>query len=108
MSRDRSKMLRCLIFFFFSFFFHVCRGNQYEVGSVVKVGYREDSWPLDKPDAPYQVKLDKGALIYAPEDIDEYILEHDESWAKQLPPGSPWYLQPGALDRELAKIGAYR
>lgn len=101
-------MLRCLIFFFFFFFFHVNRGNQYEVGSVVKVGYREDSWPLDKPDAPYQVKLDKGALIYAPEDIDEYILEHDESWAKQLPPGSPWYLQPGALDRELAKIGAYR
>ena len=97
-------MLRCLVFFFF----YVCRGNQYEVGSVVKVGYREDSWPLDKPDAPYQVKLDKGALIYAPEDIDEYILEHDESWAKQLPPGSPWYLQPGALDRELAKIGAYR
>jgi len=78
------------------------------VGAVVKVGYREDTWAADKPDAAYQVKLDKGALIYAPEDTEEYILEHDESWAKELPPGSPWYLQPGALDRELAKIGAYR
>ena len=79
----------------------------YEIGSVIKIGYREDNWPADKPDAPYQVKLDKGALIYAPEDSDEYIMHHDESCAKELPPGSPWYLQPGALDRELAKIGAY-
>jgi hypothetical protein len=55
-----------------------------------------------------QVKLDKGALIYAPEDTDEYIQLQDESWAKELPAGAPWYLQPGALDRELAKIGAYR
>jgi hypothetical protein len=55
-----------------------------------------------------QVNLDKGALIYAPEDTNEYIQLQDESWAKELPAGAPWYLQPGALDRELAKIGAYR
>jgi hypothetical protein len=34
---------------------HCRRGNEYEVGSVVKVGYREESWPADKPDAAYQV-----------------------------------------------------
>ena len=54
------------------------------------------------------VKLDKGALIYAPEDRDEYITYADEEWAKQLPAGSPWYLHPGALDRELAKMGVHR
>ncbi|KAJ1470271.1 hypothetical protein T484DRAFT_1980439 [Baffinella frigidus] len=83
-------------------------GSAYEIGTIVKVGYREPSWPAGKPSAPYQVKLDKGALIYAPEDSDEYIQLQDESWAKELPAGAPWYLQPGALDRELAKIGAYR
>mmetsp|Transcript_37000 Transcript_37000/g.57875 ORF Transcript_37000/g.57875 Transcript_37000/m.57875 type:complete len:248 (-) Transcript_37000:104-847(-) len=83
-------------------------GNQWEVGSIVKLNYREDNWSDSKPSAPYQVKLDKGALIYAPEDIDDYIQFQDESWAEQLPPGAPWYLQPGALDRELAKLGAYR
>jgi hypothetical protein len=49
------------------------RGNEWEAGNVVKVNYREPSWPASKSSAPYQVKLDKGALIYAPEDIDEYI-----------------------------------
>mmetsp|Transcript_46727 Transcript_46727/g.93587 ORF Transcript_46727/g.93587 Transcript_46727/m.93587 type:complete len:243 (-) Transcript_46727:305-1033(-) len=83
-------------------------GNEWEAGNVVKTHYREPSWPASKPSAPYQVKLDKGALIYAPEDIDDYIQVQDESWAKQLPPGAPWYLQPGALDRELAKVGAYQ
>ncbi|EKX44361.1 hypothetical protein GUITHDRAFT_109811 [Guillardia theta CCMP2712] len=83
-------------------------GNQFEIGTITCIGYREPSWAADKPDAPYQVKLDKGALVYAPADTDEYVQFHDESWAKQLPPGAPWYLQPGALDRELAKIGAYR
>jgi hypothetical protein len=54
------------------------------------------------------VKLDKGSLIYAPEDRDEYITHADEDWVKDLPAGSPWYLHPGALDRELAKMGVHR
>jgi hypothetical protein len=109
-------------------------GNKHEAGSVIKIGFREKDWPSSKPSAPYQgtrlvnqfhlqltyfriimalillnpVKLDKGALIYAPEDRDEYITYADEEWAKQLPAGSPWYLHPGALDRELAKMGVHR
>ena len=51
--------------------------------------------------------MDKGALVFAPEDRDEYVRTANEEWASQLPPGAPWYLQPGALDRELAKVGAY-
>ncbi len=108
-------------------------GNKHEAGSVIKIGFREKDWPSSKPSAPYQgaqkrflfsmpskaysmnlilalvaVKLDKGSLIYAPEDRDEYITHADEEWAKDLPAGSPWYLHPGALDRELAKMGVHR
>eukprot|EP00286_Rhodomonas_abbreviata_P027602 CAMPEP_0181294590 /NCGR_PEP_ID=MMETSP1101-20121128/3689_1 /TAXON_ID=46948 /ORGANISM="Rhodomonas abbreviata, Strain Caron Lab Isolate" /LENGTH=229 /DNA_ID=CAMNT_0023399273 /DNA_START=198 /DNA_END=883 /DNA_ORIENTATION=- len=61
-------------------------GNEWEAGNVVKLDYREADWPPGQPSAPYQVKLDKGALIYAPEDSDEFIQFQDESWAKELPP----------------------
>uniref|UniRef100_A0A7S0YGY9 Uncharacterized protein n=1 Tax=Hemiselmis tepida TaxID=464990 RepID=A0A7S0YGY9_9CRYP len=82
-------------------------GNDFEAGSITKVGYREESWSLSRPTAAYQVKLDKGPFVFAPEDRDEYVRPANEEWAAQLPPGAPWYLQPGALDRELAKVGAY-
>lgn len=33
-----------------------CRGNDFETGAVIKVGYREESWSLNRPTAPYQVR----------------------------------------------------
>jgi len=37
-------------------------------GTIVKTWYRESSWPVDQPSAPYQIKLDDGTLIFAPAD----------------------------------------
>lgn len=41
-------------------------------GTVVKLLYREESWPPGTH-APYQIQLDDGRLIFAPHDIDQII-----------------------------------
>jgi len=43
-------------------------------GTVVKIWYRETQWPRGRT-APYQIKLDDGALIFAPMDDDRVIRE---------------------------------
>ena len=40
---------------------------------MIKVGYREDTWPIEQPEVPYQVRLDSGALIWVPADEDAYV-----------------------------------
>ena len=43
-------------------------------GVVVALHYRERNWhPARDPSAPYQVQLDDGRLIFAPNDDDEII-----------------------------------
>uniref|UniRef100_A0A7S4P808 CobW C-terminal domain-containing protein n=1 Tax=Guillardia theta TaxID=55529 RepID=A0A7S4P808_GUITH len=51
----------------------VCQCGTWLPGVVIKIGYREPDWPITKPDAPYQVKLEDGTLIYVPFDEDDFI-----------------------------------
>ena len=46
--------------------------NSWSVGEVVVLMYRDEYMPLGQV-APYQVKLDNGDLIFAPED-DEWVI----------------------------------
>jgi hypothetical protein len=51
----------------FDFFFQVgdrvvCKCDVWREGTVIALKYREQSWPLDRPDAPYQVELLDGGL----------------------------------------------
>jgi hypothetical protein len=55
--------------------------NEWSSGTVVKLWYREGAWPAWKT-APYQVKLDDGHLIFAPQDSDELI--RDEARLEEL------------------------
>lgn len=45
----------------------------WQSGRVVKQWYREPKWPEGKL-APYQIKIDKGTLIYCPMDDDRFIM----------------------------------
>jgi len=47
-------------------------GGKWSVGSIVAHLYRDEYMPPGMV-APYQVRLDSGDLIYAPEDINEVI-----------------------------------
>ena len=49
-------------------------GDKWAPGRVIKLHHHEASF---EPDffAPYQIRLDDGGLIYAPEDTDSYIRE---------------------------------
>jgi len=47
--------------------------GKWEHGTVVQIWYRESSWPSSQPDAPYQIQLDNGSLIFAPEDTDTFV-----------------------------------
>ena len=46
--------------------------EKWALGRIVGLHYREPSWPADRR-APYQVRLEEGPLIYAPEDVDECV-----------------------------------
>ena len=50
--------------------------TMWKKGKVVKLHYREASWPLGRV-APYQVRLDVGNLIFAPQDSDCLIRADD-------------------------------
>ena len=50
--------------------------TQWKRGTVVALHYREDPWPEDMV-APYQVQLNNGPLIYAPQDDDRLIQADD-------------------------------
>ena len=65
--------VRVNLYFFFKFeFFYliffqvgdrvVCKSDVWREGTVIALRYREQSWPLDRPDAPYQVELLYGGL----------------------------------------------
>ena len=43
-------------------------------GKVVKIWYREPSWPSNSW-APYKIELDDGRNIFAPGDVDQIIRE---------------------------------
>jgi len=47
--------------------------GRWATGVVVKLDYQDPDWPPEKT-APYQVRLDIGGhLIYAPQDVDNYV-----------------------------------
>jgi hypothetical protein len=54
-------------------------------GQIIAHFYSEPSWPANMF-APYQIRLDDGRLIFAPQDINEVI--RAEGSALPLPPGS--------------------
>ena len=47
-------------------------GGSFQKGTVISLMYREEGMPPGMV-APYQVKLDNGSLIYAPEDNDQFV-----------------------------------
>jgi len=47
-------------------------GDEWANGEVVKLNYRDEFMPPGMV-APYQVKLDNGSLIYAPQDINDVV-----------------------------------
>ena len=53
-----------------------CNCGGWEPGTVVKLFYREPHFPAGFV-APYQIKLDDGTLIYAPDDEDGTIRQCD-------------------------------
>jgi len=54
-------------------------GEGWLPGTVVGLYYREENWPAQQPDAPYQVQLDgEGAMIFAPQDSPEMIKDVSE------------------------------
>ena len=93
-----------------------CNIGGWASGTIVKVWYRDESWPEDKL-APYQVQLDQGTLIYAPIDDDRAIkaFEGSEAEVEPEPPRAPmtwdeiaaWntYVQTLPLQPALAPCG---
>ena len=49
---------------------------QWKRGTVVKLNYRDDRWPEGRS-APYQIELETGVLIYAPQDMDSLVRADD-------------------------------
>jgi len=58
-------------------------------GSIVQLWYRQADWP-EGSWAPYQIQLDDGRLIFAPQDVEQVIRS-----AQQAPPG-PGAAGPGS------------
>jgi G3E family GTPase len=54
----------------------ICNVGSWTAGKIIKLNYREPSWPAEKV-APYQVELTDGRLIFAPIDDDRVVREHD-------------------------------
>mmetsp|Transcript_65002 Transcript_65002/g.123988 ORF Transcript_65002/g.123988 Transcript_65002/m.123988 type:complete len:471 (-) Transcript_65002:3-1415(-) len=57
--------------------------DEWSVGSIVALHYRESHWPPGKK-VPYQVKLDEGPLIYVPMDKPELCRQFVPPWWDQL------------------------
>jgi len=56
----------------------------WQLGTVVALHYREPDWPEDRKSAPYQIELDEGDMIYAPEDSPELVRAEDQiPWHKK-------------------------
>lgn len=53
----------------------------YVLGTVVSLYYREWHWPPGKF-SPYEIQVDHGPLVNAPEDTDEYVRHPD--WEEEL------------------------
>jgi len=51
--------------------------DEWTLGKVVKIWYRENTWPKEQL-VPYQMRLDDGTLIYAPQDDDMVIRDPDQ------------------------------
>ena len=57
--------------------------GEWSPGTIIGLHYREPSW-AENMVAPYQIELDDGSLIYAPEDSDELVkAEGAEPWHKR-------------------------
>lgn len=52
-------------------------GGEWVAGQVVALDYREEYWPKGSI-APYQVHLDTGGLVFAPEDDDSVVQKETE------------------------------
>lgn len=60
--------------------------HEWEEGVVVDLWYREHSWPVDRPGAPYVVLLDIGQTVFALLDHDRIVRREAASQASALPP----------------------
>jgi hypothetical protein len=65
-----------------------CNCGEWKWGTVIKHHYREADWEEGKT-VPYQVLLDGGELIYAPEDTYSVIRGEGD-------PGPEWVYHPGS------------
>jgi len=62
----------------------------WEKGKITKLLYREDNWPA-YAQAPYQIQLNDGRLIFAPQDTDQ-VIRADQSLSeaqKNTAPDAP-------------------
>ena len=50
--------------------------TQWKRGTIIKLNYREQNWPAGRV-APYQIELQNGVLIFAPQDTDCLIRADD-------------------------------
>lgn len=50
----------------------ICNCGDWEAGTIIGLWYREDEWPRGQY-AAYQVQLDSGNMVCAPNDVDECI-----------------------------------
>ena len=49
-----------------------CNCGQWKAGTVTKHFYQQKSFPAGMC-VPYQVKLDDGTVIFAPQDVDDVV-----------------------------------
>lgn len=76
----------------------LCNCGEWQAGIITGLWYREDEWPRGQY-APYQVRLDSGDMICAPNDADECIRS-----AGPTGKAPPLRFKPG--DRVLCNCGA--
>jgi hypothetical protein len=71
----------------------VCKCDVWREGTVIALQYREQSWPLDRPDAPYQVRL----LLLMCSPKRRTLQYREQSWPLDRPdaPYQVHYCYPG-------------
>lgn len=82
----------------------LCNYGEWVGGTITGLWYREDDWPRGQY-APYQVRLDNGDMICAPNDNDESIKAADAAEHKKQPSQKVPELRFAIGDRVLCNCG---